>query len=98
MENNFQAKYCYIRTALKPDYTSELYNFIDEFSSRKKVHFRHDKLTRGVCINTCQQLIAEMGSAADDYFVPEFELDYKVKKKLMNHTTFLEFRNSFSFR
>lgn len=79
------AKYCYVRTALKPDFSSELYKFIVEFSSKKKVHFRHDKLTRGVCINTCQQLITEMGSGADEYFVPEFELDYKVKKKLMNH-------------
>jgi hypothetical protein len=60
-----------------------------EFSSKKKVHFRHDKLTRGICVNTCKKLIAEMGLAADDFFVPEFELDYKVKKKLMNHKSFI---------
>jgi hypothetical protein len=73
-----------VRTALKPD-DSELYKFIVEFSSKKKVHFRHDKLTRGICINTCKKLLDEMGPAADQFFVPEFELDYKVKKKFMNH-------------
>jgi hypothetical protein len=49
----------------------------------KKVHFRHDKLARGVCINTCKKLIENLGSDADKFFVPEFELDYKVAKKFI---------------
>lgn len=73
-----KAKYCYVRTALKPDTTSDMYNYIAEFSSNKKQHFRHDKLTRGICINTCQELIEELGSSAEDFYVAPFELDYKV--------------------
>lgn len=73
-----KARFCYVRTAIKPDPSSKLYNFIAKFSSRKKQHFRHDKLTRGVCINTCKEFLAELGSSAEEYYVPEFELDYQV--------------------
>lgn len=38
-----------------------------------------------------------MGPAADEYFVPEFKLDYKVKKKLLIHGVFFAYF-SFSFR
>lgn len=38
-----KARYCIVRTAIKPDSSSNLYNFIIEFSSRKKQHFRHGK-------------------------------------------------------
>lgn len=72
------AKYCYVRTALKPDPSSELYNFIAEFSNMKKQHFRHDKLTRGVCINSCQILINALRSSAADYFIAPFKLNYTV--------------------
>lgn len=75
------AKFCYVRTAIKPNPSSQLYKFMMKFSSNQKQHFRHDKLTRGVCINTCQELLAELGSSAREYFVPEIELDYQVMTK-----------------
>lgn len=75
-----EARYCYVRAAIKPDPTSDIYNYIEQFSSLKKQHFRHDKLTRGICINTCVELVKEMSSFADEYYVSEFELDYKVIK------------------
>lgn len=73
-----EAIYCYVKSALKPDPTSELYNFIEQFSSKKKQHFRHDKLTRGICINNCQKLINEMGRRGDNYYTPKFDFDYTV--------------------
>lgn len=73
-----EAKYCFVKTALKPDESSELYRFIMEFSNIKKQHFRHDKLTRGVCINTCRKIISDIGLESDKYFVPKFNLDYSV--------------------
>jgi hypothetical protein len=77
-----KARYCYVKTAIKPD-SSELYTFIKEFSDKKKMHFRHDKLARGVCINSCQELIDGLGSDAEKYFVPYFELDYEVAKPIL---------------
>lgn len=86
-----EARYCYVRTAIKPDTSSELYNFIKSFSDKKKQHFRHDKLTRGVCINTCKNLISELGTSADDFYLPEFKLDYKVRKALHHFFLFICF-------
>lgn len=84
---NEKAKYCLVRTAIKPDPSSELYNFIVEFSSRKKQHFRHDKLLRGVCLNNCQKLLSELDSLksgeSDSFYVPPFNLDYDVCNTLM---------------
>lgn len=77
------AKFCYVRTAIKPNPSSQLYEFMIKFSSNQKQHFRHDKLTRGVCINTCQELLAVLGSSGDEFFVPEFKLDYQVMTKLL---------------
>lgn len=73
-----EAKYCYVRTAIKPNSSSELYNFIWEFSNMKKQHFRHDKLSRGICINKCKELIEALGISAEEFYVPEFNLDYAV--------------------
>jgi hypothetical protein len=75
-----KARFCYVRTAIKPDPSSELYNFIWEFSKKKKQHFRHDKLTRGICINTCTQSLDKLGPLADEFYVEKFKLDYAVTK------------------
>ena len=76
-----EAKFCYVKTALKPDKSSKLFNFIEEFSSNKKQHFRHDKLARGICINTCRKIIDDLGQpAAEKYFVEKFDFDYEVMK------------------
>lgn len=77
-----KAKYCYVKTAIKPDPSSELSNFIIKFSSRKKQHFRHDKLTRGVCVDACKELLLKLNTSDDDYYVSEFKMDYEVIKSL----------------
>jgi hypothetical protein len=82
------ARYCFVRTAIKPD-SSELYGFIKEFSDNKKQHFRHDKLSRGVCVNACKELIDGLGSEAEKYFVPFFGLDYKVRTQNLSRTTII---------
>lgn len=73
-----EAKYCFVKTAIKPDETSELYRFIRDFSNKKKQHFRHDKLNRGVCLNSCRKIISDIGLESDKYFVPKFSLNYSV--------------------
>lgn len=75
-----KARYCYVRTAIKPDLSSQLYNYIAEFSSMQKQHFRHDKLTRGICLNTCRELLDKAAAAGENYYVDEFKLDYAVRK------------------
>ncbi|CRK96295.1 CLUMA_CG009715, isoform A [Clunio marinus] len=93
---NDKAKYCYVRTALKPDPSSKLYNFIWEFSNRKKQHFRHDKLTRGICVNRCMEAIKELGSEAEEFFVENFKLDYKINFDFINYANSSEDRKKYN--
>lgn len=68
-----EAKYCYVKSIIKsPDYQSKVYNFIQKFSSNKKQHFRHDLLTRGVCLNKCEKLISALNNSINLY-EPIFE-------------------------
>lgn len=68
-----KAKYCYVKSVIKPD-KSELFAFITEFSSRRKQHFRHDKLTRGICVNRCEKLIKSLDEKfTQSLYLPEFD-------------------------
>lgn len=79
-----QALYCVANTYVKPDASSKLYNYIMEFSANKKQHFRHDKLQRGLCINTCQKVLKKLKRNAEKYFVKIFPMDSKVNFDLTN--------------
>jgi hypothetical protein len=74
-----EALYCVVNTFIKPDHLSKLYNFIKDFSSNTKQHFRHDKLQRGLCVNGCQSVVATMGKQSNDFLVEKFPMDSKVK-------------------
>ena len=78
-----KAKYCYVKSIIKPpDYSSELYNFIVEFSSRSKQHYRHDKLARGICVNKCENLVKSMKDSVENFYQRPFgEVDSKVRGK-----------------
>lgn len=67
------AKYCFVKSLIKPDASSKLYKFIAEFSSDRRQHFRHDKLNRGICINSCEEALKKLGDEANKYFVAEFK-------------------------
>jgi hypothetical protein len=67
-----KAVYCYVKSVIKPD-NSSLFGFIREFSNRPKQHFRHDKLTRGICLNRCERLIKSLNpTSAQSLYQPEF--------------------------
>lgn len=73
-----EALYCVVNSYIKPDDTSNLYNYMMEFSSNGKQHFRHDKLQRGLCTNTCMKLIDNLRANSEKYYVDEFPLNTKV--------------------
>lgn len=73
-----EALYCVVNSIIKPDSSSELFNYIKDFSSNKMQHFRHDKLQRGMCVNKCRKLIHKIERDAKNYFVKKFPTDSKV--------------------
>lgn len=72
-----EAKYCYVKSVIKaPDYPSKVFNFIQKFSSNVKQHYRHDMLTRGICLNKCAKLISSLANDSIDlHYEPFFELN-----------------------
>lgn len=82
-----EAKYCFVKSIIKPpDYPSKVYDFIIEFSSNKKQHFRHDKLARGICLNKCSKLISTLNNSINIYYQPLFNHnESKVRFGCLNH-------------
>lgn len=72
------ATYCYVQTIITPDKSSDIYQQIETFSSLKKQHFRHDKLTRGICIDSCEKLLDDLNITGNELYVPKFEIDFRV--------------------
>ncbi|XP_063699368.1 nose resistant to fluoxetine protein 6-like [Culicoides brevitarsis] len=54
-----KAVYCVAKTYIKPDNNSEVWRYIKEFSSYKIHFFRHDTVTRGVCMNRCEKQLTQ---------------------------------------
>lgn len=81
-----EARYCVVKTYIKPNLSSELYSYIAEFSSNWKQHLRHDKLNRGVCIKKCVEAIERLGEDSEKYFEPEFEMDTMVINVILRET------------
>jgi hypothetical protein len=69
----YEAKYCYVKSIIKPPvHSSPVFDFIKEFSSNAKQHYRHDKLVRGICLNKCAKLITTLNNSIDQYYQPPF--------------------------
>lgn len=88
--------YCVVNSFIKPDNISSLYNQIKDFSSFKKIHLRHDKLQRGICINKCEMNVLETGNSSEKYFVSDFPMDAKVRLLLCLSKTILDSLNNVS--
>lgn len=50
-KDNF--RYCVTHVYIQPNRSSELWNYIEKFSSYTYQHYRHDILKRGICMNDC---------------------------------------------
>ncbi|XP_037717751.1 nose resistant to fluoxetine protein 6 isoform X3 [Drosophila subpulchrella] len=50
-------RYCLVYVEILPNASSALWHQIDEVSRDSKHRFRHDRVFRGVCLETCQQTL-----------------------------------------
>lgn len=76
-----KALYCIVNSRIKPDEDSELYRFIEVFSRNLKQSLRHDKLQRGLCMNSCEETVRQVGNDSDKYFQRKFPMDSKVSDR-----------------
>ncbi|XP_037044343.1 nose resistant to fluoxetine protein 6-like [Bradysia coprophila] len=71
---NHKNIYCYTRTQIKPNEKSELWLYMQSFSSNVKRHFRHDRLNRGICMNWCIPKVKSFArSTQREYYVERFD-------------------------
>ncbi|XP_055533122.1 nose resistant to fluoxetine protein 6-like [Wyeomyia smithii] len=69
--------YCVARSVIKPDNKSELWKFIQDFSSDTYRHFRHDHLDRGLCVDRCRRLITSLDNeTVQQLYVEKFDIDF----------------------
>ena len=60
--------YCVLNVFIdEPTPQSRLFGFMKKFSSDSNKHFKHDKLKRGVCMQTCVELHEFLDQRAMDY-------------------------------
>ncbi|XP_058830752.1 nose resistant to fluoxetine protein 6-like [Topomyia yanbarensis] len=69
--------YCVARSVIKPDNQSELWRFIQDFSSDTYRHFRHNHLDRGLCVERCRRLVATLDNVTlHQLYVEKFNIDF----------------------
>lgn len=73
-----KALYCIVKSYIRPDESSELYRFIENYSSNLKQRLRHDKLQRGMCINACEEVVHNAENGSHQYYQQKFPIDSKV--------------------
>uniref|UniRef100_A0A336LPF5 CSON008452 protein n=1 Tax=Culicoides sonorensis TaxID=179676 RepID=A0A336LPF5_CULSO len=73
------AVYCVVRTAIKPDPSSELWQQIESFSNDTKRHYRHDMLTTGLCLTRCELELKALNASILESLEAEndFQINYK---------------------
>ncbi|XP_063697615.1 uncharacterized protein LOC134828568 [Culicoides brevitarsis] len=73
------ATICTISTLIKPDPSNAIWNQIEEFSSKTKIHFAHDVLFSGSCILECQKTLSKLSDEErEQLYVEEFPHTRKV--------------------
>lgn len=72
------AIYCVADVVVKPDTDSDLYKFISEYNKDTKRHYRHDNLVRGLCVNTCQEIVGKLEINEENILTEKFSIDLKV--------------------
>ncbi|XP_055844030.1 nose resistant to fluoxetine protein 6-like [Episyrphus balteatus] len=66
LETENKATYCLAIGEIVPNDTSELWQQIETFSSETKLHFQHNYLYFGVCLDSCQQAINNLNSSSKE--------------------------------
>lgn len=89
-ETESLAVYCVVRTAIKPDASSEYWQQIERFSNDTKRHYRHDILTTGLCLTRCEAELKTLNASFRETLHAEndFLVNYKVRRHVTSKTSF----------
>uniref|UniRef100_A0A4Y0BMA1 Acyl_transf_3 domain-containing protein n=1 Tax=Anopheles funestus TaxID=62324 RepID=A0A4Y0BMA1_ANOFN len=73
LHNKPAGVFCIAKVLIKPDSRSEIWRLIKKYS-KYTFQYNHDVLTRGVCLEQCSRVLETLGSMADRYYEPKFNV------------------------
>uniref|UniRef100_A0A182NJB8 Acyltransferase 3 domain-containing protein n=1 Tax=Anopheles dirus TaxID=7168 RepID=A0A182NJB8_9DIPT len=88
LHNKPDGVFCIAKVVIKPDSRSEIWRLIDKYS-KYTFQYNHDVLTRGVCLEKCSSVLKKLGSIADSYYEPKFNISkrYAIADWLLPNVT-----------
>ncbi|XP_058823997.1 uncharacterized protein LOC131694746 [Topomyia yanbarensis] len=78
LRSNPAGVFCVVKSVVKPDERSSIWRTIEEYSQYPFQH-QHSILTRGVCLEQCEELVKTLSDQQRAQFLqPKFDIKYKV--------------------
>ncbi|XP_001970714.3 nose resistant to fluoxetine protein 6 [Drosophila erecta] len=90
--DNHSGTYCLVYVEILPNASSALWHQIDQVSQDSKHRFRHDRVFRGVCLESCKQSINDLSEFT------EYEEEEILDKELISYYNKVHRRESNSDR
>lgn len=77
--------YCIVKTKIKPNPSNQIWNEVETFSNETMLHFRHDLLTRGVCIENCFEELSHVDEKyKNELYIEDFNTeDVRIYKNFL---------------
>ncbi|XP_062704996.1 nose resistant to fluoxetine protein 6 [Aedes albopictus] len=77
LRSNPEGIFCVVKSVVKPDERSEIWAAIKKYS-KYPYQYRHDVLTRGVCLGQCEELVKALSERDRvHYLQPKFDIDFR---------------------
>ncbi|XP_031617702.1 nose resistant to fluoxetine protein 6-like [Contarinia nasturtii] len=81
------ATFCMVTSLIKPNESSDIWNIINKYSSDRKRIYRHDRLSRGICMNWCKKQMNYFDyDTRKSYYIENFYNDTEIYKDPNFHT------------
>ena len=91
-----RSAYCIADAFIKPNVTSEIWDFIDKISHPWKTQYRHDHLVYGICINKCKELMKKIDAMTQrEYFLPTPKNHFELNSNNYSFNYIVEDENEF---
>ncbi|XP_063702384.1 uncharacterized protein LOC134832329 [Culicoides brevitarsis] len=87
-ETKNESVYCSAVTVIKPDNSSPVWKLIEEYSSDRIKHFRHDIFYNGICVNWCRQKLEKHDGDTNDLYERAFEVDHEYYNQIFANQSF----------
>ncbi|XP_053686957.1 nose resistant to fluoxetine protein 6-like [Sabethes cyaneus] len=77
LRSNPEGVFCIVKSVLKPNNHSSLWRTVEKYS-KYPYQYQHSVLTRGICLQQCEDLVKALsGQQREQFLQPKFDVNYK---------------------